>query len=181
MLGIVYTEFMDMVKDRFSEEVLDDLLDAPGLSTEGAFTSVGYYTHTDMIKLVVTLSQVTDIPVDTLVEVFGEHLFGVLISKYPTLAEGKSNALDMLESVDGTIHIEVMKLYPNAELPSFTCQRLGENHLLMQYRSKRPFSLLALGLIKGCAKYYGETLEISHESFDTESMFETHFDIRNLS
>ncbi|MCC4274648.1 heme NO-binding domain-containing protein [Marinomonas communis] len=180
MIGVVYTTFMDMVAERFSDEVLDEILDDPGLSTGGAFTSVGYYGHTDMIKLVVRLSQITKLPVDTLIEAFGEHLFGVLFGKYPTLAEGRSSSMELLEVVDTAIHVEVLKLYPNAELPEFRCERLEPSVLHMEYRSKRPFSRLALGLIQGCAKHYGETLEISHESFDSEEQYETHFTIKRI-
>ncbi|SBS35156.1 Heme NO binding protein [Marinomonas aquimarina] len=181
MLGVVYIQFMEMIKEKFSEDVLDDLLDEPSLSTGGAYTSVGYYDHTDIIKLVVALSKKTDIPVDDLVEAFGKHLFAALIDKYPMLAEDKTDALEMLESVDNSIHVEVHKLYPQAELPEFKCIRLSDTKLQMVYRSKRPFSILALGLIKGCAEHFGEQLTISHRNADSDDMFETHFDIEKVA
>ncbi|MBJ7552258.1 heme NO-binding domain-containing protein [Marinomonas ostreistagni] len=181
MMGVVYTTFMDMVEDKFSDEVLDEILETPNLSTGGAFTSVGYYGHTDMIKLVVRLSELTNLPVDTLIEAFGEHLFGVLISKYPMLAEGRNTSLELLEVVDTAIHVEVLKLYPDAELPEFRCERIDSVTLHMEYRSKRPFSRLALGLIKGCAKHFGEELAITHESFDSNEQFETHFNISRVA
>jgi hypothetical protein len=180
MLGIVYTEFMGMVAEQFSETVLDDLLDTPGLSTSGAYTAVGYYDHTDIIKMVVALSKLVDVPVDDLVEAFGRHLFSTLISKYPTLAKGQTSTLDMLETVDGAVHTEVQKLYPNAELPEFTCERLGADELKMVYRSKRPFSLLALGLIRGCADHFGESIQVSHTSKDQDSIYVTEFNILTL-
>lgn len=43
MLGVVYIQFMEMIKSKFSEGVLDDLLDEPTLSTGGAYTAVGNY------------------------------------------------------------------------------------------------------------------------------------------
>ncbi len=178
MLGIVFTEFMEMVEDRFSPDVLDDILDSPDVDSDGAYTSVGYYDHHDMVKMVVALSKRVDVPVDDLIEAFGEHMFGILIGKYPMLKAGNECTLDFLETVDSTVHREVLKLYPQAELPKFDSQRLGDDHLLMAYRSKRPFSLLALGLIKGCASYYGEKLEISHQSEDHDGEYLTNFDIK---
>ena len=64
MLGIVFTEFVEMVEERFSDDVLDDVLETPDLSTSGAYTSVGYYEHTDMIKMVVTLSKTVNVHID---------------------------------------------------------------------------------------------------------------------
>lgn len=164
MLGIVFTEFMEMVEDTFSAEVLDDVLDTPGLKSEGIYTSVGYYDHTDMVKMVVALSKRVDMPIDDLIETFGRHLFAILIGKYPDLKGEIDSALNFLETVDSTVHKQVKKLYPDAELPEFASERVSEKQLNLHYRSKRPFSILALGLIKGCGDYFNNQLEISHSS-----------------
>ncbi|WP_286240794.1 heme NO-binding domain-containing protein [Neptuniibacter halophilus] len=180
MLGIVFTEFMEMVEEQFSADVLDDVLESSNLSSDGIFTSVGYYDHQDMVRMVVALSKRVDVPVDDLIEAFGRHLFGILIGKYPALKGDYTNTLDFLESVDSTVHIQVLKLYPNAELPKFGCERLGPGHLKMHYSSKRPFSLLALGLIKGCGDYFGNALEVSFESSQSGEYHMTDFDIRQI-
>ncbi|MBB1489198.1 heme NO-binding domain-containing protein [Oceanospirillum sediminis] len=178
MLGIVFTEFAEMVETAFSEDVLDDVLDAPGLSTEGAFTSVGYYNHKDMIIMVTALSEVTGVPVDDLVTAFGKHLFSKLIAKYPTLVAPHSDLLSFLEVVDGVVHEEVMKLYPRAELPVFQTERKSEHNLLMRYQSKRPFSRLALGLIHGAAEHFDTNIDVSFQSEDSDILYSTLFDIR---
>ncbi|MAY42870.1 MULTISPECIES: heme NO-binding domain-containing protein [unclassified Neptuniibacter] len=175
MLGIVFTEFMEMVEDQFSADVLDDVLDSSNLDSEGAYTSVGYYDHQEMIRMVVALSKKVNLPVDDLIETFGQHLFGVLISKYPTLRGDIDSALDFLETVDSTVHIQVKKLYPNAELPEFDCERISNDRLNLHYRSKRPFSVLALGLIKGCGEFFGDTLEVSHSSREEKGFYLTDF------
>ncbi len=181
MLGIVFTEFMEMVETRFSADVLDDVLDDVNSETDGAYTAVGYYDYREMIQMVVALSKRVDVPVDDLVEAFGEHLFGVLSSKYPALIAYHANTLDALESIDGTVHKEVLKLYPQAELPSFKCRRLSDTHLIMQYSSKRPFSILAKGLINGCAKHFEQKLDIKHKSLTDGELHTTEFDIRIAS
>jgi hypothetical protein len=175
MLGIVFTEFVEMVEERFSEEVLDEILEAPSLSTSGAFTSVGYYDHTDMIKMVVALSKEVNVPIDDLIAAFGEHLFGKLVAKYPTMIEGHNRLLDFLETVDTVVHKEVIKLYPHAELPRFSCNRLSDDCLEMNYQSKRPFSQLALGLINGCALYFKQPIDVVSQSSDTDASYSTTF------
>ena len=61
------------------------------------------------------------------------------------------------------MHIEVKKLYPEAELPTFETTLFDDKHLEMIYQSKRPFAPLAEGLMQGCMEYYGETIEIQKE------------------
>jgi hypothetical protein len=65
--------------------------------------------------------------------------------------------------VDDYVHIEVRKLYPEAELPTFTCETPRPDQLSITYRSTRPFAALAEGLIRGCIAYYGEPIEIGVE------------------
>lgn len=177
MLGIVFTEFMDMVEDRFSPDLLDEVIESAELESEAAYTAVGYYDYQEMIRLVTVLHQKTQIPVDDLIQTFGCHLFGVLIGKYPALGEGISGVLDFLEIVDSTIHKEVLKLYPNAELPTFETNRVSPDHLQMIYQSKRPFSQLALGLMHGCAEHFGQKLDVQHQSTQQDELFRTVFDI----
>ena len=43
MLGIVFTEFFDLVDEAFGEEILDDIIDMANLSNDGAYTAVGRY------------------------------------------------------------------------------------------------------------------------------------------
>ena len=52
--------------------------------------------------------------------------------------------------------MEVLKLYPDAELPSFRTELLSEHVLQMDYRSDRAMGALAHGLIEACGEHYDE-------------------------
>lgn len=160
MLGVVFTEFMEMVEDKFSFDVADEIMSRAGLEDAAAYTAVAEYDHNDIIKLVVALHQVTDIEIDDLVQAFGTHLFERFATRYPELFSGVSSSLDFLERVEGYIHVEVRKLYPNAQLPSFECIRHNSDCLEMNYKSTRPFGNLAHGLIVGCGHHFRESLEV---------------------
>ena len=85
MKGVVFTEFMDMVEEKFSLKTLDQMLELANVPSGGAYSSVGAYHHEEMISLVGALSQVTNIPGGTLVRTFGKHLFGRFTLIYPHL------------------------------------------------------------------------------------------------
>lgn len=160
MKGMVFTEFLDMVEARFSADMVDDIIDDAKPTSGGAYTAVGTYDHQELVDMVVALSKRTGIPVDTLVKVFGEHVFSIFAKNYPSFFNDVPDALTFLSGIENIIHAEVIKLYPDAQLPKFDCHFEGET-LIMDYQSPRHFSDLAEGLIKGCGAHFGENLEVA--------------------
>jgi len=176
MKGMVFTEFLDMVEETFSMDMVDDIIDAANPKSGGAYTSVGVYDHQELVDMVMELSKRTNTPPEELVKAFGQHLFKVFYKNYPMFFEGISDSFTFLSGVEDFIHPEVLKLYPDAQLPRFDCVREG-NTLNMIYHSSRHFSDLAEGLIIGCSLHYGETIEIKREMLDENS---TRFQIIHL-
>jgi hypothetical protein len=83
-----------------------------------------------------------------------------------------SGTFDFLSRIEDHVHAEVRKLYPDAELPTFETRLSDSGTLEMTYRSRRPFADLALGLIQGCLKHYGE--DVSIEQVDLSDDGRTH-------
>jgi hypothetical protein len=163
MKGIVFREFLDMVESQFGMEVADQIIEEADLPSGGAYTSVATYDHNEILKLVGQLHRATGLPVPDLVSAFGRHLFGRFHTLYPAFFQGADGAFDFLERVESIIHIEVRKLYPDAELPVFECTRPAPGQLVMLYRSQRPFADLAGGLIQGCIEHFGEPIVVRRE------------------
>lgn len=161
MKGIVFTEFFEMVEEKFGYEMVDDLISTTDLSSEGIYTSVGVYEHTEMVNLVVNLGEKTKIPVEQLLKIFGGYLFKTFTKSYGHFMTNAPDTFTFLASIHKYIHVEVQKLYPDAELPHFSIERTDENTLTMIYTSERKMADLAFGLIEGCAEHYKESVEIS--------------------
>ena len=111
--------------------------------------------------MVVALSERSGVPIESLLHVFGEHLFSVFHRKYGNFFDGVESAFDFLASIEDTIHVEVRKLYPDAELPSFSYPERTATRLVMDYQSGRPLAHFAHGLIDGCIKHYGAPIDVS--------------------
>ncbi len=169
MKGIIFTSFIDLVEEKFGLEMLEDVISSAKLPNNGAYTAVGTYDHSQLIEMVMILSEKSAIPATDLVKAFGEHLFGVLSKTYPDLLEGLDSAFELLENVDGFIHIEVLKLYPDAKPPSFDCRRIDDNQLEMIYHSPRGMGDVAEGLILGCAAYYSQNIEVQREKKEPDN------------
>jgi hypothetical protein len=169
MKGIVFTEFLDMVEEKFSIEVAEEIIEAAELPSGGVYTSVGTYDHGEILQLVGHLSRIASADPQTLVMTFGQHLFGRFFKGYPQLFEDVPSAFAFLGSIENHIHVEVKKLYPEAELPTFECSNGKPGHMEMMYRSARPFGDLAEGLILGCFDHFGENIELSREDLSAEA------------
>jgi hypothetical protein len=170
MKGIVFSEFLEMVEEVFSLEIADQMLTdvEAELASGGAYTSVGIYDHAELVTLVVRLSEIVDIPVPDLVQAYGKHLFGRFNDLYPIFFENVSCTFDFLDSIENHIHIEVRKLYPNAELPTFETTIKTDSRMTMIYRSSRSFADLAAGLIDGAIHHFNENIEVSRASLGAE-------------
>ena len=169
MKGIVFTEFLDLVETKFGAETLEQIIESSHLLTKGAYTTVGTYDHRELVSLVMQLSKSTGISPDVLIRTFGEHLFGRFVSGFPQFFEGVTSAFEFLSKIDGHIHVEVRKLYPDAELPQFQFRQLEPRQAEMIYSSSRHFADLAHGLIAGCASHYRESIQIQRQDLPAAS------------
>ncbi|MFT5464266.1 MAG: hypothetical protein ACI8QS_003160 [Planctomycetota bacterium] len=171
MKGVVFTEFLEMVEEAHGLVVVDRVIEGAALESGGVYTSVGTYDHTELLALVTNLAAEVKVPIPDLVRAYGEHLFGVFKKGHPAFFEGVSSAFDFLSQVDNHIHVEVRKLYPGAELPTFTAEFPKAGTMELTYQSPRPLADFARGLIDGCVSEFGEEIDISREDVECGTRF----------
>lgn len=177
MKGVVFTEFLEMVENRFSPEIADQIIDQADLPSGGIYTAVGTYDHAEIVALVVQLSAETGLGVPKLLHAFGKHLFTRFVEGFPHFFEEQSNAFSFLEQVEDYIHVEVKKLYPDAELPSVIASMDGPERMTIVYRSDRGMADLAHGLIEGCIAHFGENIDVQLSDLANETGRHVRFDL----
>ncbi len=168
MKGVVFTEFLEMVEDRFGYEVVDHILSASDLKSDGAYTAVGTYEHGEMVQLVTHLSEKTNTPVPVLLKEYGKYIFDYFLKKYEAFFSPHQSTFDFLDSIEDHIHVEVKKLYPEAELPKIDTSRPDDNTMVMIYNSRRKMSDFAEGLIEKSMDHYGEKMNIHKEILEAD-------------
>ena len=161
MKGVVFTEFLDFVSATLGADLADDMIDDAAVSSGGAYTAVGTYPHTEMQALVSALARRTGTPAPELLGLFGRHLCRRFAVTHPDFFAAQTSLFDFLDSVDGHIHAEVHKLYPDAELPVFRLARRGADAIDLDYESCRPLEALAEGMIRAAADHYGQPVAIA--------------------
>jgi hypothetical protein len=166
MKGIVFTELIEMVEQQFGYETVDQLLVETTLPSGGAYTAIGTYSHQEMVDLVNGLSLKTGIAVPTLLKSFGQHLFKTFVRVYGHFFEHLTDTFSFLSAVHHHIHVEVKKLYPDAELPDFEIEKIGDNSMKMVYRSERRMGDLADGLLAASIAHFNENTKVERKNLD---------------
>jgi hypothetical protein len=161
---MVFTEFLELVDDRFSFETSERLIEMSHLPSKGIYTAVGTYDPQEIVTLVTNLSTLIGVSVPDLLKEFGRHLFKRFLVSFPTFFEGIKSSMEFLPRVNDYVHLEVLKLYPDAELPSFSCTMPEPGMMIMTYRSKHNLPDLAEGLILACIDHFGESLLVRRET-----------------
>ncbi|GAB1855962.1 nitric oxide sensor HnoX [Flavobacteriaceae bacterium MHTCC 0001] len=177
MKGIVFTEFLDLVEHKFGLEMVDKIINSSNLESGGIYTAVGTYKFSEMLQLLQHLSENTDIPANDLLLVYGEHFFSVLEENYTDLLAKYAEPIDMLSSIENHIHVEVRKIYPDAELPTFTVIEKTDTSLIMIYKSSRAMHHFGLGLMNKTFEHFNATATIVLEKIKedgTEVKFVIH-------
>ncbi len=163
MKGIVFTEFLELVEDKFGLEVVDKIIQQSDLPSQGAYTAIGTYDFSEMLSLLTHLSAHTNLSIDDLLLTYGEHFFGILSSSYPDLINTYSDPIELLSSIENHIHVEVQKIYPKAELPTFEITEKTDTKLVMIYKSSRAMYSFGLGLMRKTFEHFNTNAQIHLE------------------
>lgn len=160
MKGIVFTEFLDLVEEKFGLEVVDEIITKSNLESGGVYTSIGTYSFSEMLQLLQHLSKNTGISIDNLLLVYAEHFFSVIENSYPGLLATYKDPIEMISSIENHIHVEVRKIYPDAELPTFEVIEKTDDSLVMIYKSSRAMHHFGLGLMNKTFEHFNSTATI---------------------
>lgn len=166
MKGIIFTEFLELVEEKFGLEMVDKIITQSNLDSGGAYTAVGTYDFGEMLQLISNLSQNTDISVDDLLMVYSEHLFAALVKSHPDLVSHYKDPMDLLASIENHIHVEVKKIYPEAQLPTFDLEVRTDTKMVMVYKSDKALYMLGKGLMLETFKLFKIPVNIELEKLN---------------
>lgn len=154
MKGIILSEFIEFIEQELGELAAQKIIDESNLESDGAYSRVGMYDYQELIRLLTNAATQSKRAADELLDAFSHHLFAMFKRDYSMFFDGVENAVQMLMQIDNHIHVEVQKLYPDAELPSFNYIQ-KDNQLVLDYTSPRPLALVAQALVNACLKFFG--------------------------
>lgn len=102
-------------------------------------------------------SKLTGLTETELKEKFGEELVPDLIKIYSSYVRPEWKTYDILMYTEKVMHGAVRRLNSTANPPVLNVTKIGDDTLIVNYFSKRRMGALAVGIIRGIAKFYNES------------------------
>ena len=121
-----------------------------------------------MVQLLTKLSEYSGLETSVLLKTYAKYFSSTHLRKYSVFYEKEPDTFRFIESIHDHIHVEVKKLYPDAQLPHFQSKRISDTALELTYTSVRKMSDFAEGLIEDTALYYGEKIAIDKQFLETD-------------
>lgn len=161
MKGALFNVVQDVVEAEFGPEAWDEAVTRAGV--DGVYTSLGSYADDELAALVGALSEIARCSRDDVLVLAGRKGLAVLVARHADLIEDLDGWRGVLRGLDGIIHPEVQKIYPDAEVPSFEVV-CDDAVFQLVYRSSRNMCKLAEGLIVGLGEHFGVDLSVTQPS-----------------
>ena len=163
MKGVVFTEFLKFVESEFDFLEVDHLITSTNPESKGAYTSVGTYDSRELLAMIIELAHHQNQEVSGLVRAFGGHLFRHFVEAHSATLADVSTTEQLLASVENRIHIDVRKLYPDAELPTIDFRKIDDWTSELTYASSKPFADLAEGLIESAILHFRDPISVTRQ------------------
>ena len=186
MKGILFNLLEDVVVDAYDIDLWDRVIDRAGV--HGSYSSVGRYDERELKALVGGLGELCSAARGAsdgeMLKWFGVQAMVPLAERYPAFFEPHDHTVDFILTLNDVIHAEVLKLHPDAEVPTFQFSGVrrtgGVSSVTLHYTSGRMMCALAEGFTIGAAGRFGERATVRHRSCmldgDTECRMDCTFE-----
>ncbi len=160
MHGIVFVELQKFVVSKHGYPGWKAVAEKAGLAHK-VYLAAGQYPDSEITSLVTAASAITGQEPFQIVEAFGEFIVPSLLKMYGHLLKPNWKSLDVIEHTEGTVHTVVRASDKDALPPKLSARRTAPDTVILVYDSPRKMCALAMGIGKGLARHFKETLSIN--------------------
>jgi hypothetical protein len=157
--GSIFFLLKKFVNNNFPVNTWDQLNERAGTNSI-AFSVTENYSITTLNELVRCASEMTDISENDIKEKFGEYLVNDLFALYADYIRPEWRTFDVILNTEPIMHGAVRRLNSTATPPILHVNKVHDKLLVIDYHSRRKMASLAIGIVKGIAKYYNESESI---------------------
>lgn len=154
MHGSIFVLLRRFVESTHNHSKWVKLLEDAGVESTNYQMQEMYPTH-EVFAIIGTLAEKTGQPVFDLLEQFGEFIVPDLMLIYSRYIQPEWRTYEMLLNTEETMHEAVRKEDNKANPPKLLVTK-NDKQLIIEYQSKRRMAGVAMGIIKGIARYYNE-------------------------
>jgi len=175
MKGTVVSTWIKTCRKLYGDSVTNESLNKAGFKSNVMFSPLANVKDQDVINFISNISKNVNKSYDDVWGEIGFDNISAFSKGYPAFFRPK-NAYKFLSSMND-VHQVVIKRFAGAKPPILDVVSLGGKKASLTYRSSRGMFTYFLGLIRGCADYYGEKIEIKEirktsSELEVELLFE---------
>lgn len=163
MKGVIFNLLEDFVTTTWGEVAYEEILARCPVHTRGPHVGPSTYPDADLMAIVGAACARLGVTTDQALHAFGAFATAPLIARLPRELIPFDHPRDLLKAVDDVIHLEVRKLFRDAEPPRITHHDDGDpDRLTLYYASRRQLCPLLTGLLDGAARHYMVPITYQH-------------------
>lgn len=175
MKGTVVSTWIKTCRKLYGDGITNESLNKAGFNSDVMFSPLANVKDQDVKNFISNISRNMNKSYDDVWGEIGFDNISTFSKGYPAFFRPK-NAFKFLSSMND-VHQVVIKRFAGAKPPILDIVSLGGKKASLTYRSNRAMFTYFLGLIRGCADYYGEKIEIKEirktsSELEVELLFE---------
>ena len=159
MHGSIFILLKRFIEGQYDHSTWLKLLESSAIS-HGSYQMHEVYPDEEMLALTKSATKLTGLSETDLHERFGEYLVPDLLLVYKKYIRPEWRTMDMLEYTESAMHRAVRQENEKVTPPVLHVNRVNPNLIIIDYFSNRKMGGLAVGIIKGIARYYSESDQI---------------------
>jgi len=159
MHGIIFAELQNYAETKHGQGTWNALLRNAGLENK-VYLPIKEYPDAEVVALVGAASSMTGLSIAEVLENFGEFIAPSLMKMFGHLLLPEWKTIDVIDNTEGTVHTVVRVKNPGAKPPQLRTVRRGPDEVVLVYTSPRQMCELAIGIGKGLAKHFKETITV---------------------
>lgn len=159
MHGSIFVFLKRYVESNYDYSTWLKLLESAKISRK-SYEMHEMYPTQEIYDIVLKASEMTGASPYNLQEKFGEFLVPDLLLIYKKYINPAWKTYEMILHTEGAMHSAVKKEDGRTRPPVLFVSKVGEKVLYVDYYSKRRMAGVAIGIIKGIAKYYNESDQV---------------------
>jgi len=161
MKGVIVACLREVVVDGFGEDKWEAVLDRAGMPTDTTYLPIADVDDAQVMDLVQHTCDVLGITQQQAADAFGRQWACEYAPKmYGAYFMGINSAKEFLLKLDD-IHVSTTRALLNARPPRFDYEDVDQNTLIMEYKSQRSLMPFFVGLVRGLAEHYDETVQVT--------------------
>lgn len=163
MWGLMKSELRSFARDIAAHDVAD------------RFESIG--DDHPLPEMIGRLAEMTGETPSELRHAFGRRAFERFAAIYPDFIPADIDALDYLQNLQRHVHDEMRMLYPTAQPPRLSCERISKSRIVLRYSSDAPVTEMCAGMIDAALAHFEARALVTRRDDDCAVGVSAVFDI----